>query len=143
MLTPADKPAATAPAPLSGAALVQEIKKELKRVGCYAGRLDDQWTNNETRASVQKFARYAKLTTTPTDPGMDFLEQLRGKADRVCPLECNVRQVEKDGQCIAKTCPGGQRLDAAGNCAAAPKGKQEPRKSSRKCFVLGGKSYCE
>jgi uncharacterized caspase-like protein len=63
MLTPRGEPAAVASAPkasLSGGALVQEIKTQLKRVGCYAGRIDDQWTSLDTKSSIRKFVKLRK-----------------------------------------------------------------------------------
>jgi hypothetical protein len=38
---------------LSGGALVQQIKKELKRRGCYTGRIDDDWTSSETKRPLR------------------------------------------------------------------------------------------
>src|SRR5262249_42463448 len=43
----------------SGGALVQLIKKELKRLGCYAGRIDDDWASSEIKSSVTRFVKYA------------------------------------------------------------------------------------
>jgi uncharacterized caspase-like protein len=143
-LTPAQP--APAPAPLSGPALVREIKKELTRLGCYESRVDEKWDSTETRASVQKFTKYAKLDVAPADPNEGFLNTLRGKTGRICPLECGVREVESNGRCVTKTCSSGQRLDNSGKCIAAAehKSKREPgSRGGRRCFSLGAQSYCE
>jgi hypothetical protein len=42
MLAAPPDPVSALPSPLTGSALVQEIKKELQRVGCYGVRLDDK-----------------------------------------------------------------------------------------------------
>jgi hypothetical protein len=42
-------------------------------------------------------------------------ELTRDKAARVCPLECGVREVERSGQCIVKTCARGSILDGDGS----------------------------
>jgi hypothetical protein len=110
---PTSRPAPASPSQLSG--LVQEIKKELKRVGCYAGPIDESWSA-AAKSSAQRFAKYAKLPATPGEPAVDFLHAIRATSDRVCPLECNVRQVERDGQCVAKTCPGGSVPETDGTC---------------------------
>lgn len=115
LLTPPSEPAPR-PAPLTGGALLQEIKQELARVGCYGGTVDDRWSTAATRSSVQKFVKYARLPSTPSEPGMGFLESIRGQPGRVCPLECNPRQVEVGGQCVAKTCPVGATLGREGTC---------------------------
>jgi uncharacterized caspase-like protein len=125
MLTPPTEPSAPATATpadaLSGGALVQAIKNELHRVGCYSGSIDDKWTSAETKSSLDKFAKFAKLSAAPSSPDTDFLDTLRGKTDRVCPLECGVREVLRNGQCIAKACPSGTALDDDGNCAKPAK----------------------
>jgi hypothetical protein len=60
--------------------------------------------------------RFAKLATAPEQPTNDFLDALRRTGPRVCPLECGARQVEKNGACVAKICPRGQRLIKDGSC---------------------------
>jgi hypothetical protein len=128
MLTPPIEPSpptTAAPAKpadvLSGGALVQAIKNELHRVGCYSGTVDDKWTSAETKSSLERFAKFAKLSTAPSNPDTDFLDTLRGKTDRVCPLECGVREVVRNGQCVAKACPTGTALDDEGSCTKRAK----------------------
>jgi hypothetical protein len=119
LLTPPTEPssAPSKPVPaLSGGALVQEIKRELKRVGCYAGRIDDKWRTEDTRSSVRKFVKYANLSKGPHEPDADFLQSIRSKSQRVCPIECTARQIERNGHCVAKTCPRGTILDDSGSC---------------------------
>jgi hypothetical protein len=118
MLPPTSEPKASAtysPTPLVGEQLVREIKKELKRAGCYGGPIDKEWSP-ATKTSIQNFAKHAKLPSGPAEPHIDLLNAIRGKTGRVCPLECNSRQMEKDGQCIAKTCPSGLTLGGDGVC---------------------------
>jgi uncharacterized caspase-like protein len=125
MLTPPTEPSApttaTPAVALSGGALVQAIKNELHRVGCYSGSIDDKWTSAETKSSLDKFAKFAKLSAAPSSADTNFLATLRGKTDRVCPLECGVREVLRNGQCVAKACPSGTALDDDGNCAKPAK----------------------
>lgn len=139
MLPPASEPAPPQAPALSGAALVREIKKELKRVGCHAGAIDDRWASADTQASIAKLARHAKLQTAPEQPSIEFLDAIRRSTARVCPLECSLRQVEKDGACIAKVCPRGQLLTNNGRCEerrksrtaarTPPAGPSQPRSS--------------
>jgi hypothetical protein len=119
VLTPAVEapPAISAPPKLPHAALVREIKKELKRVGCYGGRIDDKWPTSESAAAVEKLRQFAKVTTShDLEASSELLDFIRGRSGRVCPLECGMRQVEKDGRCITKTCPSGFVLDLEGSC---------------------------
>jgi uncharacterized caspase-like protein len=112
--------APTSTPPLMGGKLIEEIKKELKRAGCYGGRIDDKWPTAEMKPSVEKFVKYAKIPPQNAEPAIELLNSIREKPVRVCPLECSPRQVEKDGHCVAKTCPSGQQLTSGGDCAAKP-----------------------
>ena len=73
-----------APPPPSNA-LIQEIKKELKRVGCYFGPVDDNWRSSDLKRSLQNFVTFAKVANMPDQPTLDFLDSIRGKSARVCP----------------------------------------------------------
>ena len=110
------KPVSATPSPLTGSALVAEIKKELQRVGCYGGSLDGKWTTAETTSSVQKFVKYANLPSLPPEPALELLEALRGKSERVCPVICSARQVLVGERCVPKSCPRGSILNADGDC---------------------------
>jgi uncharacterized caspase-like protein len=141
-------PPPSEPAPPSNAALVQDIKKELKRVGCLAGAIDEKWATSDTLASVAKFVRFARLATTPEQPTSDFLDALRRTGPRVCPLECGARQVEKNGTCVAKICPRGSVLQRDGECeevrkrsktaARPPAEAPAPRKEMQRQLDSGG-----
>ena len=99
---PTEKLPAASPAALSGSELVEGIKKELKRVGCYSGAIDDNWTSAETKSSIAKYLKYANQSAGPGDPVLDFLNALRGKTGRVCPLECDADEIEQNGRCVPK-----------------------------------------
>jgi len=135
-LTP-PKETLVVPAPsrlLAGGALIEEIKKELKRVGCYAGTIDDNWTTAQTATSIKKFVKAAHASASPEQPTTDFLDALRGRSERVCPLECGAREVEADGQCVAKRCGTGYALDKGGDCVKQRdrwKGTERPREAAR------------
>jgi hypothetical protein len=98
------------PDALSGGALVQGIKRELKRVGCYTGRIDDDWTTSETKSSLNRFAKYGNLSAEPTIPDVEFLDFVRSRPDRVCPLECGAQKIERNGQCVARNKEPGKPL---------------------------------
>jgi uncharacterized caspase-like protein len=119
MLTlPPDPPKNVSPQDpgLSRSALISEIKKELKRVGCYTGREDDKWTTADTKASVQQFTKHSSFASLTDEPTERFLDAIRAKSDRVCPLECGAREVARNGRCIAKSCPNGLFLGSDGVC---------------------------
>ncbi|MDB5581405.1 MAG: hypothetical protein JWR80_6581 [Bradyrhizobium sp.] len=114
LLTPPSDPV-SAPKSASGTeALVRDIKKELQRVGCYSGVIDEKWVT--AKASLGKFAKFASLSAMPEQPDSNLLENIRGRSGRICPLECSVRQTESNGRCIVKTCPSGSVLNGQGSC---------------------------
>jgi uncharacterized caspase-like protein len=156
------KPVAPA---LSGGKLVAAIQDELKRVGCYAGKIDEKWTGAATTRSVAEFAKHASLTA-PDLPTNDFLDALKTRQGRVCPIVCSVREVAKGEVCVAKTCPAGERLSASGDCVAPaptapvrekaqvaaprrvePEARPAPVRPSgsggARCFTFQGKQFCE
>jgi hypothetical protein len=103
-LPPAEPVPRPSPQPnvLSSGALIQGIKRELKRLGCYAGRIDDDWTSSETKSSLNKFAKHANLSAEPKNPDGEFVDFVRSRPSRVCPLECGAQKVERNGQCVAR-----------------------------------------
>ena len=112
--TPSDAGQATAS--LAGSALIQQIEMELMRVGCYTGQIDGNWSSSQIKLSVAKFVKSASLAKIPDQPNLDFLNSIRGQSSRVCPLECGRTETLANGQCTAKTCPHGQKLDSDGDC---------------------------
>jgi exopolysaccharide production protein ExoF len=82
---PADTSTVPAAPPPPSNALIQEIKKELKRVGCYFGPVDDNWRSSDLKRSLQNFVTFAKVANMPDQPTLDFLDSIRGKSARVCP----------------------------------------------------------
>ena len=73
-------------------ALVAPIETELRRIGCYDGAARD-WDAPEVRLSVAEYARYAKLSATPSSPDSTLLNNLKSLRDRVCPLECSSDEI--------------------------------------------------
>lgn len=112
---------------LGGPALVGAIQQELKRVGCFTGAVDRKWGGQGTARAVKEFARQARLDA-PDLPSPEFLDALKGKSGRVCPLVCGPRQSLRGGVCVAKTCPKGERLDRDGDCVEIAKPKPKPKR---------------
>ena len=160
----AAKDAPAKPTALSGGKLVAAIQEELKRVGCFAGKADEKWRGAATTRSVAEFAKHASLTA-PDLPTNDFLDALKSRQGRVCPIVCSVREVARGGMCVAKTCPAGERLTAGGDCVApaakapvkekaqvaAPRRVEPEPQAARpsgggggaRCFTFQGKQFCE
>jgi hypothetical protein len=120
MLTP---PAETMPEALGGPApptreaLIRQIRAGLKRVGCYAGRLDDKWSTSDMTAAVRRFEKYAGLPVNTIEPTTDLLRAIQSKTDRICPIICGAGEVERNGRCVAKKCPDGSSVAIDGGCS--------------------------
>jgi hypothetical protein len=108
----------------SGPVLVRAIQGELKRLGCYAGAVDQRWGSPSMKRALAGFSRHASLPS-PKEPEDEFLDRLKGQQARVCPLVCGPRDVARGGVCVAKVCPTGSRLDTDGECV--PRKEEKPR----------------
>jgi len=95
----------TAVSSLVAGLLIKEINIELRRTGCYSGRIDESWPKGSSSEPVRKFARYARLSSAPEEPSAQLLELLKSKPDGFCPLECGGREVERNGRCIKREAP--------------------------------------
>jgi hypothetical protein len=123
-LAPQQDGSTAGPPPPTGSELILEIKKELKRVGCYSGKVDDDWKSADTKQSLAKFAKIASLAKTPDQPDAVFLNSVRSQITRVCPIECGKNEVESKGQCVAKAAPAPRAAPASkADTASAPAAK--------------------
>jgi uncharacterized caspase-like protein len=120
------EPSRSAAVTPAGPALVAAIQQELKRVGCFTGAVDRKWARTATSRAVKDFARHARLDP-PDLPSAEFLDALKGKSARVCPMVCSPRQSLRNGTCVAKSCPKGERLDADGDCVELKKPKPKAK----------------
>jgi hypothetical protein len=135
--------------------LPRSLQSELRRVGCATGSMDGEW-GSVSRRSLELFNKYAGLKLDTRVASLDSLEAVKGKAGRVCPLSCD-HGFRADGErCTKIKCQAGYEVGSEDICQKiverSPKATRqvhhEPvaqRRSgpSGKCFVAGGKSYCE
>jgi hypothetical protein len=111
---PPDTPAAKA-AELSAAETSRSLQTELRRVGCYTGTIDDQWTDAARRA-LDLFNKHAGLKLDVKLASPEALDALQSKSARVCPLACD-RGFRADGErCVKIVCDGGSALNDDGHC---------------------------
>ncbi len=133
MLPPAAEPEARPQPPhLSKGGLVRSIKRELKRVGCYDGDADENWDERALKRSIRQFVRYAKFSGAADEPNADFLDAVRGSDPGVCRVECGPRETERNGSCVAKGCPAGERLSRGGACIKVDSRREDRHKSLAK-----------
>ncbi len=133
--------------------VTRAIQSELRRIGCYSGPIDANWSSGLMRRSRATLVRHASISVDiPTGESLERLKLLNG---RICPLTCSPREIERNGVCVAKTCPDGSILDRQGTCVKRKIAAERPPASrvrpvtrlpstpGTRCFNFGGRQYCE
>ncbi|HZP75580.1 MAG TPA: serine/threonine-protein kinase [Pseudolabrys sp.] len=143
------------PAPQNPIDMIKSLQGELRRVGCYSGSADGEWTP-ALRQGLELFNRHAGMQIETRLASADAIDAVRMKTTRICPLVCE-RGFHADGErCVATVCDAGFAL-VDGRCqrsvpvpkrAAAPtqRARAEPSASSSggpRCFNFNGRRYCE
>ena len=97
---PIASPRASAPAP-SGQDLIRALQRELRRTGCYAGKINGTWTPSTKRA-MKAFTERVNASLPVDRPDIVLLALLQGERGVACGA-----------------CPAGQRLGPGGDCLPA------------------------
>ena len=119
MLPPAaEPPAARARPPMSRNDLILAIKRQLRRVGCYPGKIDESWGDPALTRAITQFVKQARFSGASNEPSYNFLDAVSGSSSGVCTLECGKREVARNGRCVPKACPPGQAIGGEGDCIA-------------------------
>jgi hypothetical protein len=79
---------------------VAPIEAELHRIGCHNSGEKD-WKASEVRLGLAEYARYAKLSATPSVADSALLDSLKSRGDRLCSLECAAGEAPLNGRCVA------------------------------------------
>ncbi len=79
--------------------LARNIQRELRRVGCYWGRIDGSWGVGSKR-SMGEFMERVNAALPLEEPDIVFLSLLKAHPSETC----------------GRSCPAGQSLDGAGRC---------------------------
>ncbi len=101
-------------APLNGPALIREIQRQLKRIGCYQGDASGVWTSS-VRQSMRVLTERANASLP---------------IDRPDPVLLAMVQNQAPGACSA-ACPAGQDRVAGGRCVPAALVAAEQPKGTR------------
>ena len=80
--------------------LARELQRELKRVGCYHGEVNGEWTSSTRRAAKDFVDRVnAMLPIVQPDPILYVM--VKGKSEQVCGSACPTGQhFNQDGWCL-------------------------------------------
>jgi hypothetical protein len=154
----AERDKGNAPPPLDPKEVARYLQFELKRVGCFGGTVDGQFTD-PTRAALRNFAKLASLNVSDKEPTLDALKAVRGVDKRVCPLLCKSGERADGEHCVRITCGSDQMLR---NGACVDKPEPPPKRVSAspprprpqaaapaqsrgggKCFAFNGRQFCE
>ena len=84
------------PLPRGRDAIGRELQKELKRVGCYAGELNGEWTTS-TRHAMSAFAERVNARLPTEQPDNILLALVQGYPTKVCGIPC------PSGQSLSRT----------------------------------------
>ena len=82
--------------------LAREIQSELKRVGCYTGRIDGSW-GSRSRSAMTTFMAEVNAQLPTTEPDVFLLSLIKGQRSTVCGLVCARTEVLSGGRCVART----------------------------------------
>jgi len=89
----------------------QLVHKELTRLGCYSGDVNNPW-GRPSRRAVEQFNRHSGLKLEVGAASTDTLAALRDKTERVCPVECRSGFVAtSDGRCERKPADTAKKPD--------------------------------
>lgn len=80
--------------------LARQIQAELKRVGCYGGRLDGSWGDRSRRA-METFVSRVNASLPTREPDVFLLSLIKGQSGDVCGQTCDSGRVWRDGRCVA------------------------------------------
>jgi uncharacterized caspase-like protein len=126
--------AALTPATSQPARSAQEINKlvqtELRRVGCFSGPLDEDWSAAAQR-SVSKFNKLAGTKFEVRFASTDLLDAIKARQGRVCPLVCDRGFEPIDDRCVRRTCDSRQALNEKGECVLKDRDETPARKQER------------
>jgi hypothetical protein len=90
----------TTPTSLDRESLARELQRELKRVGCYDGAINNSWTNS-TRTAMKAFTNRINAMLPVDKPDQILLALVQDHRDRVCDVACPAGEsLAKDGRCL-------------------------------------------
>jgi hypothetical protein len=82
--------------------LARQIQAELKRVGCYSGRLDGSW-GDRSRSAMANFIARVNASLPTNEPDVFLLSLIKGQTQAVCGPTCGGDEVLSGGRCVAQT----------------------------------------
>jgi hypothetical protein len=110
------------PVPGDRTSLVGELQRELRRVGCYDGALNESWTL-ATRTAMKTFTNRINAILPIDKPDQILLTLVKGYGDRVCGVACPPGEgLANDGRCLPNVVLALAAKKAPQNSAEQPHG---------------------
>jgi uncharacterized caspase-like protein len=126
------EPSGTKPEP-SPREITRSVQSELKRVGCFSGAIDGEWTAASRRA-LEQFNNRTDAKLNAKLASLDVLDAIKARSARVCPLNCDHGfRAEKDS-CVRIACRAGYFIND-NECEKKrekPQAKREPREKPKR-----------
>ncbi len=97
--TPSEPPLRTTRMFTDRASLTHTLQSELRRVGCYDGYINGDWTTL-TRNAMKAFTDYVNARLPVDKPDIVLLSLIQGYEGKACRGSCPTGQDLKDGHCI-------------------------------------------
>jgi hypothetical protein len=144
----ADKPGSRVASldPLASTGLAPLILGELKRLGCYVGPVTADWGSKQAQQALRVFSLKDR-SRIPSEPTSGFLDALNLKSDGFCTPVCSAGTTMQNGQCVAIRKRTIQAEPLRSRTARPPNSTEAPAVSrgspASRCFVFGGRQYCE
>lgn len=82
--------------------LARQIQAELKRVGCYTGKLDGSW-GDRSRSAMAAFIGRVNAVLPTEEPDVILLSLIKGHPGEVCGVSCPPDKIATGGRCVART----------------------------------------
>lgn len=121
-------------AALSPTELITSVQLELRRVGCLASLPNGEWSTSSQR-SLMLFNKHADTKLNVKLASVDALEAIKAKANRVCPLVCELGYRADNDRCVKITCRAGYELGDEGVCekviVRSPGARKQESKAKR------------
>jgi len=112
-------PADTSRTTINPVDLARSVQTELKRVGCYAGAVDGDWSTSSRRA-LDQFNKYAPAKLDTKLASSDALDALHARTARVCPLVCDHGYRADGDSCTKVVCKDGYQVGDDNSCEKIP-----------------------
>lgn len=121
---------------------IQDIQKELSRLGCYPGTIDGIW-GPQSKAALKSFVVADGMSTqrfSDLEPDNELYAILQQQSMAICVTYCEEDLYLRNGECILKPCPVGQKRNSTDQCYSS---EPKPRNIAKNCIEFDGRLICE